>query len=115
LLGAAQSVTGSSFLLVVDSSRILVDCGFCQEREFKSRKRKRHEREERRGPYLEVPLYTEEDVERVFLLSESAEYEKPVNISRRPSVSFHDAGHILGSSMIKVKMSVPKYRDEVSF
>ena len=36
-LGAARSVTGSSYLLEICELRILVDCGFYQEREFKSR------------------------------------------------------------------------------
>jgi len=36
-LGAAQNVTGSSYLLEVDSSKILVDCGLYQERELRFR------------------------------------------------------------------------------
>jgi len=36
-LGAAQNVTGSRHLLEVDDTRILVDCGLYQERQFASR------------------------------------------------------------------------------
>ncbi|MGA2977608.1 MAG: MBL fold metallo-hydrolase [Spirochaetia bacterium] len=36
-LGAAQSVTGSRFLLETGPSRILVDCGLCQERDMQAR------------------------------------------------------------------------------
>ncbi len=35
--GAAHSVTGSRYLLDVDGTRLLVDCGLHQEREFRSR------------------------------------------------------------------------------
>jgi len=40
-LGAAQEVTGSMFLLEVESGSILVDCGFFQGRREESRKRNR--------------------------------------------------------------------------
>ena len=36
-LGAAQNVTGSRHLLQVNGTRILVDCGLYQERQFKAR------------------------------------------------------------------------------
>ena len=169
-LGAAQNVTGSCYLLDTGSTRILVDCGLFQEREFRSRnwepftipprsidalllthahldhcgllpklvregfqgsiycthataeiarimlldagrlqqedaefKRKRHQREGRKGPYPEIPLYTVEDAEASFpLFSRSVKYEKPVRIGDGLEASFHDAGHVLGSSMIKI-------------
>jgi len=169
-LGAAQNVTGSRYLLDTDSTRILVDCGLFQEREFISRnwepftipassidavllthahldhcgllpklvregfqgsiyctratyeitsimlldagrlqqedaefKRKRHQREGRRGHYPEIPLYTVEDAEASFpLFSRSVRYEESVRISDGLEASFHDAGHVLGSSMIKI-------------
>jgi len=75
------------------------------QREDAQFKKKRHKREGRKGPYPEIPLYTEEDAEKVFSLFEPVDYERPIATSDSISVTFHDAGHILGSSMIKVKVS----------
>ena len=36
-LGASRNVTGSRFLLEANNSRILIDCGLYQEREFRNR------------------------------------------------------------------------------
>jgi metallo-beta-lactamase family protein len=36
-LGAARNVTGSRFLVEADGSRVLVDCGLYQERDFADR------------------------------------------------------------------------------
>ena len=132
-LGAAQNVTGSRHLLQADGTRLLVDCGLYQERQFQARnwepftvppgsidavllthahldhcgllpklvkdgfkgkiycteataeiariilldsaklqeedaefKRKRHEKEGRKGPYPEISLYTAGDAEATF-------------------------------------------------
>ncbi len=171
-LGAARNVTGSRYLLETDSTRLLVDCGLYQEREFRSRnwepfpipphtldavllthahvdhcgllpklvregfrgriycteatseiaqiilldsahlqeedaefKRKRHEREKRRGPFPEVPLYTVDDAKASFPLFQPVKYRVPVQISNGVEATFYDAGHVLGSAMIKVEVS----------
>ena len=36
-LGAAKNVTGSKYLLSAEGKKILVDCGYYQERNFRSR------------------------------------------------------------------------------
>lgn len=68
-------------------------------------KKKRHEREGRRGPYAEIPLYTTDDASACFPLFSPVRYGEPVQIGDGVSATFHDAGHILGSSMIKVVIS----------
>ncbi|MBN2099644.1 MAG: MBL fold metallo-hydrolase [Dehalococcoidia bacterium] len=168
-LGAAQNVTGSSYLLEMNGTRLLVDCGLFQERDLRDRnwqefpvppkslqavllthahldhsgllpklardgfegniyctsptaeivpimlldsaklqeedaqtKRRRHEREGRRGPYPEVPLYTTEDAQAVFPLLTPVKYDEPVPLPGGIQAVFRDAGHVLGSAMIQL-------------
>ncbi|MEQ8791557.1 MAG: MBL fold metallo-hydrolase [Pirellulaceae bacterium] len=65
-------------------------------------KRRRHQREHRRGPHPEVPLYTERDVEHCLGQFVGHPYQKSVKLNEEMSVTFHDAGHILGSAMLEV-------------
>lgn len=62
-------------------------------------KKKRHRKEGRSGKYPVVPLYTIEDVERAVPRLEPVGYQEPVPINSHVTVTFHDAGHILGSAM----------------
>jgi len=88
---------------------ILLDSAKIQE-EDAEHKRKRHQREGRAGPYPEVPLYTIKDAEACFPHFEPVKYGQTLKMTD-PSTSlraggveatFCDAGHVLGSSMIKV-------------
>jgi metallo-beta-lactamase family protein len=170
-LGAARNVTGSRHLLEVDGTRILVDCGLYQERQFASRnwdpfdvppaeidavllthahldhcgllpklvkegfhgriyctaataeiariilldaakiqeedaayKRKRHKKEGRRGPHEDVPLYTVADAEACTPLFAPVPYGEKVAIAPAVHATFHEAGHVLGSSFISVRV-----------
>ncbi len=82
---------------------ILLDSAKIQEEDAEY-KRKRHKRERRKGPYPVVPLYTTEDAEACFPLFSTLEYRKSVNIADGVQASLYDAGHVLGSSMIRVKL-----------
>ena len=170
-LGAAQNVTGSRHFLEANDTRILVDCGLYQERQFRERnwdpfpiepkrinavllthahldhcgllpklvkegfsgkiyctpataeiakiilldaakiqeedaehKRKRHERQGRKGPHPDVPLYTIEDAEACIPLFSHVDYREAQNLGDGVEATFYDAGHVLGSSIIRVKI-----------
>jgi metallo-beta-lactamase family protein len=170
-LGAAGNVTGSRHLLEANGTRIMVDCGLYQERQFKARnwdplavrpetidavllthahldhcgflpklvkegfkgriyctaataeiakiilldsahlqeedaeyKRRRHEREGRKGPYPEVPLYNTADAEATFPLFAPVPYRQVVPLADGVEATFYDAGHVLGSAVIRAKL-----------
>ncbi len=67
-------------------------------------KQKRHKREGRKVGHPVIPLYTLKDAEASLPLFRNHPYETPVVLNDRVTVVFHDAGHILGASMIEVKV-----------
>lgn len=83
---------------------ILLDAAHLQE-EDAAFKKKRHEKEKRKGPYPEIPLYTTEDAEASFSHFTGVNYREAVNLGEEVSATFHDAGHVLGSSTIKVTVT----------
>ena len=83
---------------------VLSDAAHLQEEDAEF-KRKRHKREGRRGSYPEKPLYSMDEAKSSFPLFSAVRYEEPVEIGDGIEATFHDAGHILGSSMIRVKVS----------
>jgi len=170
-LGANRQVTGSRYYLESNGTRILIDCGMFQEREFLQRnwepspiepkkidvlllthahldhcglipklvregfrgkilttpasadlaelilrdsaqiqaedlafKRKRHSKEGRRVGHPEVVLYTTGDVDRAMPRFKSAAYAHPLQLDRLTTATFHDAGHILGSSIVEINV-----------
>ena len=81
-------------IMLLDSAKLQQE-----DAEFKS---KRHQREGRKGPFSEIPLYTVDDAEAVFPLFETRKYGETFHIGDGVEVAFYDAGHVLGSSMIQV-------------
>ncbi len=83
---------------------VLFDTAKLQEEDAEIKK-KRHEREGRRGPYPEIPLYTTADVEKVLPLVEAVDYNLKIKLAPGVNLTYHEAGHILGSSIIEVVSS----------
>jgi len=82
---------------------ILLDSAKLQEEDAEF-KRKRHQREGRKGPYPVVPLYTTTDAEACFPLFAPVKYKQSIEIAKGIEATFCDAGHVLGSSIIKAKV-----------
>ena len=83
---------------------MLVDSARLQEEDAQFKK-KRHEKEGRKGPYPEVPLYTVQDAEACFPLFYPVPYGKIMRLADGIEAVFHDAGHVLGSSMLMLNVS----------
>ncbi len=67
-------------------------------------KRKRHQKEGRRGKHPEIPLYTVEDVERVLPQFRPVEYDEPFEPAKGCQAVFRNAGHILGSAIVELEI-----------
>jgi len=93
---------------------VLLDSAHLQE-EDAAFKRKRHKKEGRRGPYPEIPLYTEEDVRRVKPLIREVNYGQPIKFSQNFSCLLHNAGHILGSAMVEIILGRGKREKHIVF
>jgi metallo-beta-lactamase family protein len=94
-------------IVILDSARIQAeDAAF---------KKRRHEKEGRKGPYPEIPLYTVQDAEKCFTLLKAVPYEQFLPLNDQVKVCFHDAGHILGSAMIEVVFQDEKGSKNIIF
>src|SRR5665647_2119131 len=63
-----------------------------------------NKRRERAGKPLLKPLYTEADVKALLALRQPIAYGVETKIFPCLSVSFHEAGHILGSSIVRLRI-----------
>ncbi|MBN2712777.1 MAG: MBL fold metallo-hydrolase [Planctomycetes bacterium] len=80
---------------------VMLDSGHMHEEDAKF-KTKRHMKEGRVPPRPVLPLYTVDDAEKVTPLFKGVGYGQTAQIADGVSAVFHDAGHILGSSMVTV-------------
>ncbi len=78
-------------------------------------KRRRHEREGRSGAHPEAPLYTVEDVRSCAALARPVKYNTFVTIANGIQADFHDAGHVLGSSMVRLTITEGRERRTIVF
>jgi len=77
---------------------MLPDSGYLNEREAEWENRRRR----RKGKSLVKPLYTLEDAERSLEQFRGVRYEENVEIVPGLTLRFHDAGHILGSTIVEL-------------
>lgn len=81
----------------------LIDAAKLQEADARY-KMKRHQKEGRKGPHPEVALYDVDDVRKVFPLFRKVAYKDEIKITSDITAIFYDAGHILGSAMIELRV-----------
>ncbi len=67
-------------------------------------KKGRHEKEGRRGPYPEIPLYTVEDAQAVQPHFSAVEYLSCVALNSNVEGCYYDAGHVLGAAVINMNI-----------
>jgi len=79
-------------IVLADAAKIQV--------EDAEKKKRRHQRERRRGPHPEVPLYGPEDAEAAAGRFDTVAYHAETEIAPGVTATFRDAGHILGSASV---------------
>lgn len=82
---------------------VMLDSAKLQEEDAEF-KQKRHKREGREGPRPVAPLYTVEDAQECLPLLSPLKYKQPLAIGDDIEATFYDAGHILGASMVQLKI-----------
>lgn len=74
-----------------------------------------NKRLKREGKPLRIPLYTKDDARKCMELFRGADYDTPVAVSRGLNVTFRDAGHILGSSIVEIFAEEKKVSRKIVF
>lgn len=90
---------------------MLPDSGHIQENEVERKNRSA----KRAGGKLLEPIYTVEDALKTVGIFEKCLYDKSIALFDEISVTFHDAGHILGSAFIEVIVDTEKGKQKIIF
>ncbi|HNV28482.1 MAG TPA: MBL fold metallo-hydrolase [Cyclobacteriaceae bacterium] len=61
------------------------------------------------------PLFTIEDAERVLTLVDSIRFEKETKVLQNVSVTYYNAGHILGSAIAELKLATSDHTKKIIF
>jgi len=83
---------------------MLTDAAHLQMQDAENKK-KRHDRDGRKGPHLELPLYNTQDVEDCLKHLTTIPYKHSVQLAKGINFTFYDAGHVLGAAMIEVRIA----------
>jgi len=87
------------------------DSGHIQERQAESTSY----HNAKRGEPAVDPLYTEADAERVKPLLQNHNYDEPFEAAKGVVATFYDAGHILGSASISLRMEEKRQKNHLWF
>jgi len=79
---------------------LLLDSAYIQETEAEWRTRKAR----RAGRRPVSPLYTQDDARRAIGFLRAVDYEREAALGKDATAVFHDAGHILGSSFLELRL-----------
>lgn len=86
---------------------VMLDCAKINEEDAEF-KRRRHEKEGRKGPHPVEPLYTTEDAEAVKPLFDPCDFNVPVYIGKDITIEFFTVAHILGAAFVKFTIAEKK-------
>jgi len=90
---------------------LLPDAGHLQEQDVEHVNKKRI----RQGKNPFEPLYTAEEARQTLSFLQPVSYERPFRLDDSIEVIYHDAGHILGSAMIELRVETPSGRKTLVF
>ena len=80
---------------------MLLDAAHLQMQDAENKK-KRHDRDGRKGAHPELPLYTTEQAQACLKQLTPVHYKQTTQLAKGISFTFYDAGHVLGAAMIEV-------------